>query len=86
MQGKPIENDGKPEGRLSDDGCERAVLFFLLELDRPVWTVGEIAREIGHAIDAEDACSRLNAGGLIHRFGEFVVASWAAQRAHELPG
>lgn len=81
MQDKGIADVG-----MDQDACESVVLQLLLDEDHPLWTVEEIARELGHDLNAVDACNRLYAGGLLHRCGDFVLATRAAARAHELPG
>lgn len=82
MQDQGIEQDD----RLSDEAYQAGVLGLLLEEDHPLWTIDEIARDLDHRIGAIDACDRLHAAGLIHRCGDFVLATRAAARAHELPG
>lgn len=82
MHDQPIENNVG----LRERNAERGVLGLLLEEDRPVWTLEEIARDIGGRLDGEDACDRLEGAGLVIRSGDLVIASRAAQRAHELSG
>jgi hypothetical protein len=56
-------------------------------MDGRVWTVAEIEREYGNAVEAADAVSHLRRTGLIHRFdGEFVVASRTAIAVGEIWG
>jgi hypothetical protein len=43
-----------------------------------LWSVNELAREIGKPIDVEDAIHRLHGQGLIHRLDDFVFVSHAA--------
>ncbi|MGN6373676.1 MAG: hypothetical protein ACTHM1_11935 [Solirubrobacteraceae bacterium] len=50
------------------------------------WSVEEIARTIDDANNATDAVRRLEAAGLVHRFGDFVFPTLAARRADELSG
>jgi hypothetical protein len=50
------------------------------EQQRP-WAVRELVLEIGDQIEVEDALTRLNGVGLVHRCGEFVWATRAALAA-----
>jgi Mn-dependent DtxR family transcriptional regulator len=69
----------------ADDDVERVVLTLLLEsrTDGP-WSVRELALEIGGALPATDAIRRLHAAGLVHHCEEFVWATRAATRFHQL--
>jgi len=80
MQSKRIEVDVAALAR----GAEQGVLGLLLEEDRAVWALEEIIRDIGDRLDAEDAVNRLQGDGLVIRSGDLVIASRAAQRAHDL--
>ncbi len=70
--------------QLSEERLDNLVLG--LALNGPTWLrgVGEIAREIGDPVGAEDAVARLTAAGLLHRIGEFVFATRSARRAGEI--
>jgi hypothetical protein len=58
--------------------AEGAVFALLLsEAPRP-WTVAELALELGDQLDTVDAIAALCGAGLVHRCGEFVIASRAA--------
>jgi hypothetical protein len=62
---------------------DRNLLALMLDDDRGLWSLGELAREFG--ADVEDSVSRLFAAGLVHRVdGRFVFATRAAARAHDL--
>jgi hypothetical protein len=67
------------------DHVESGILLRLLLADeqRP-WSVQEVEREIGNPLATMDALTRLHASGLIHRCGNFVFATRAAVRGHEL--
>jgi hypothetical protein len=80
MQDKTMPDPGR---RL--DEAERAVLCLLLHPGPSgLWSIGEIAREIGDPATAGLAVVSLHAAGLAHRLDEFVFATRAAARAHEL--
>jgi HD-like signal output (HDOD) protein len=58
---------------------EGAILELLLgSIEHRIWSVDELAREVGSPITARDAISGLYTAGLVHRFGEFVFATRAA--------
>ena len=63
---------------------DNAVLRLLVEDDHVIWSVDEITRELDDVVGAADALSRLHGAGLVHRIENFVFASHAAIRAHEL--
>ncbi|MFI4985175.1 MAG: hypothetical protein ACHQAV_04205 [Solirubrobacterales bacterium] len=66
---------------------ESFVLTLLLDPDSPcVWSIDELARELGDPTDAADAVARLYAAGLVHRCGEFVFATRSAARFARLIG
>jgi hypothetical protein len=68
-----------------DDRVDFAVLDLLLHSDRPaLWSVDEVALELGDSLRVTDAIARLEGAGLIHVCGEFVFASRAAVRFAEL--
>ena len=56
---------------------EQTILTLLLTEGQCVWSVDELASEVGERIGAIDALDRLKASG---RCGEFVVATRAAIR------
>ncbi len=81
MRDQPSDN----EPPLSDDEIERTILTLLLESNAPgQWSVEELAREVGGELRAIDAIVRLHAAGLVHRCHEFVWATRAAVRSHQL--
>lgn len=51
---------------------------------RELWSVEELAREIGDEITTIDSLERLRSAGLVHRLEGFVLATRAAARADEL--
>lgn len=58
-----------------DAATDREIMDFLL-VDRPgLWSEGEIARELGDEIAAQDGIGRLARAGLVHRLDGFVFAS-----------
>ena len=64
---------------------EQDILLLLLDPEfHGPWTVYELGRELGDQIAAEDAVRTLHEGGLAHCCGEFVFASRAAARCHQL--
>lgn len=64
-----------------DAATDREIMDFLL-IDRPgLWSEGEIARELGDEIAAEDGIGRLARAGLVHRLDGFVFATLTAARA-----
>lgn len=80
MQAQPISSPT----REAEAATDALVLDLLLRDGPALWTVDELAREVGHALDTKDAMARLEAAGLLHRCGEFVLASRAGVRAREL--
>ncbi|MCW3020366.1 MAG: hypothetical protein JWN10_2674 [Solirubrobacterales bacterium] len=69
----------------ADDDLERSVLALLLDTKNPgPWSVHELARELGSELQTADAVARLHSVGLLHRCHEFVWATRAAARFHEL--
>lgn len=67
-----------------DAATDREIMDFLL-IDRPgLWSEGEIARELGDEIAAEDGIGRLARAGLVHRLDGFVFAARSAVCAHAL--
>jgi hypothetical protein len=51
-----------------------------------LWSMDELARELGDPTDAADAVARLHAAGLVHRCGEFVFATRSAAHFARLIG
>lgn len=80
-----MQDEMMPDPGCTLDEAERAVLYLLL---RPaptgLFSTQEIAREIGAPITAGIAIAGLHAAGLAHRLEEFVFATRAAARFHEL--
>ncbi len=73
-----------PVGRFSDE-VQFAVLVLLLDPAGPgVWSLAELAREVGWELAVTDAVVRLHAAGLVDRVGGFVCASRPAVRFCEL--
>ena len=72
-----------PEAPEPMDLADQDLLSTLTDEDvhRP-WSLDELARECG--ADAGESVGRLQRAGLIHRSGDFVWATRAAVRAHEL--
>lgn len=69
-----------------DDATDQAILGLLL-IDHPgLWSVAEVAREMGDELRAQDGLARLAGVGLIHRLDGFVFASRTAVCAHALAG
>jgi hypothetical protein len=69
-----------------DDATDQAIMGLLL-IDHPgLWSVGEVAREMGDELRAQDGLARLAGAGLIHRLDGFVFATRAAARACVLTG
>lgn len=64
---------------------EQAIFCTLVssQEQRP-WSVREMEMELGSPIAVEDSLRRLQAGGLIHRCGDFVWATRAAILADEV--
>lgn len=69
-----------------DVATDREIMDFLL-IDRPgLWSEGEIARELGDPVAAQDGIGRLARAGLVHRLDGFVFAARAANHAAALAG
>lgn len=68
---------------------EREILYLLTdpEDNQPLWSVEDLARELGDHLAVADAIGNLAAAGLIHRPSDgFVVASRAAVRQIQIIG
>jgi hypothetical protein len=63
---------------------DQAVLGVLLTDSAAIWSVEEMASEIGNPIHVTDSINRLAAIGLVHRLDGFVLATRAAAKATEL--
>lgn len=82
MQENPIPADAC---RKSEETTEATIMALLLSADsRWPWAADELVRELGDSIATIDAINRLHATGLVHRCGEFVFPSRAAERADQL--
>lgn len=67
-----------------DDATDQAIMGLLL-IDHPgLWSVGEVERELGDRIAAQDGLARLSRAGLVHRLDGFVCASRSAVCARAL--
>lgn len=68
------------------DRIESTVLEVLIGSEAPgLWSVAELALEVGDELQAIDALEALHRAGLIHRTSDgFVFATRAAVRASEL--
>lgn len=81
------DRQGGGERPIDEERDDRAVLRLMLcDGSGFAWSIEEIARSIGDPVDAVDALRRLEAAGLVHRFGDFVFPTLAARRADELSG
>jgi predicted transcriptional regulator len=78
MHDQPTQEPGEPM-----DLADQDLLATLTNDDshRP-WSVDELARQCG--ADARESLGRLQRAGLVHRLEDFVWATRAAVRAHEL--
>lgn len=63
---------------------DQAILGLLLTDSAAIWSVEEMASEIGNPIHVTDSINRLAAIGLVHRLDGFVFATRAAAKATEL--
>jgi hypothetical protein len=71
----------------ADENREGDVLALLLDARLPwLWSMAELARELGGDLPAADAVTGLHAAGLVHRCDEFVFASRAAAHFSRLSG
>jgi hypothetical protein len=74
-----------PESGCALDEIEARVLWLLLRPGTPgIYSIDEIAGEIGDATGADLALAGLHAAGLAHRVSGFVFASHAARRFRAL--
>ncbi len=63
---------------------DQALLGLLLTDSAAIWSVEEMASEIGNPIHVVDSINRLAGIGLVHRLDGFVFATRAAAKATEL--
>ncbi len=70
--------------RDAEAATDALVLDLLIQNGPALWTIDELAREVGHELDTKDAVARLEAAGLIHRCDHFHFASRAGVRARAL--
>lgn len=83
MQDQRIADEDRANS-LSEEQIDSTVLDFMLCEQSWLWSLDEIARELGSEGDATDAVQRLTGTGLVHRLGEFVFPTRTARRANEL--
>lgn len=83
MPPQRIPDEGS-KAQLSEKQIDSVVLDYMLCDPSWPWSLSEIARELGSEQDAEDAISRLQRAGLLHRLGDFVFPTRTARRAAEL--
>jgi hypothetical protein len=72
-----------------DRHIEREILYALTDPDdnQPLWSVDDLAREIGERPRIEDAIASLQSAGLIYRTSDgFVFATRAAVRQIQIIG
>jgi len=76
----------RPDLAAESDRAELSVLEALTGASRErLWSIEEVALEVGNRVRAEDALAALHRAGLIHRTSDgFVSATRAAIRAAEL--
>lgn len=67
----------------TDDQIDAAVLNCLL-WNGWLWSLPELAREMGDESNTIDAVARLSRSGLVNQLGEFVFPSRSARRANDL--
>jgi hypothetical protein len=71
----------------SDEHSELVVLTLLLDEATPaLWSLEELASELGDELHATDAVASLHGAGLVHRCDRFVFATRAATRFGRLLG
>jgi hypothetical protein len=78
MQSKRI-----PDVAATEAASESAIMLFLLQ-DQPVWSAAELATVMGDPVEAEDCLTRLQASGLVHRWGDYCCATRAAHYQYAL--
>jgi len=80
-----MHDEGTPDPGQMFDEIQRLVLcVLLLPAGAGLCSMGELAVAVGDADAAALAVEGLHATGLVHRLGEFVVATRPAVRFHEL--
>lgn len=80
-----MHEQGISDGHLSEDAIDLALLSLLvIEYAAGPWSLEELVREMGDAVEVEDSLARLYGAGLIHRLGGFAFATRAAVRAARL--
>lgn len=80
-----MQGEDKPDQVRMLDGVQRLVLGVLLARSGSgLCSMGELATLVGDAELAGVAVAGLHASGLVHRLHEFVFATRAAVRFHEL--
>jgi hypothetical protein len=76
-----------PDIATIEENAELALMALLLDPRTPwLWSIEELARELGGKLDADDAVASLRAAGLLHRCNGFVFATRAAARFSSLVG
>jgi len=79
-----MQDQGYSSAVEQDESTDQAIMGLLL-IDHPgLWSVGEVEREMGDELRAQDGLARLAGAGLIHRLGEFVFATRTAVHATRL--
>ncbi len=74
--GAPREDEPNSSVADVEDQTDRSILTLLLSSRFPaLWSVDELAREIGKPIDVADSIHRLHGQGLIHRIEDFVFVT-----------
>ena len=79
MQDQPNETI-EEQGRRT----EQTILTLVLSGGQSIWSVEELASEIGRRMDTVDTLATLQAAGLLHQCNDFVFATRAALRFDEL--
>jgi hypothetical protein len=71
----------------NEQHSELVVLTLLLDGSGPwLWSLDELARELGEDLRTADAVASLCAAGLVHRCEQFVFATRASRRFSYLLG
>jgi hypothetical protein len=79
------QRSSAPPARRRDDEIQLMVLALLLDQKAPaLWSVDELARDLGCELHVPDAIAQLHAAGLAHLCGGFVFATRAASRFGQL--